>query len=188
MRNGIVSIALAALIALSWASLASAAAPGEGSTQITEDSTALSPVGSDPALFRLKSLTGDEVNLEDYLGKRAVMLVFWSLFCGPCQEELPMVDEVSKKYAEKGLDVLTVNLDGPRRARAVEKYMNDKEFTFGVLWEEIDGTSYVTADKYGVSGTPTLVLIDKKGKISYTHVGQAELSILEKVVGEALAD
>ena len=54
--------------------------------------------------------------------------------------------------------------------------------TFGVLWEEIDGTNYVTADKYGISGTPTLVLIDKKGKISYTHVGQAELSILEKVV------
>ena len=154
----------------------------------TPEGIQLVAVGADPALFQLKDLTGKEIALQDLLGKNAVMLAFWSLFCGPCQEELPMLEQLHKKYADKGLSVLTVNLDGPRRAKAVEKYMADKAFTFSVLWEIIDGTSYVTADKYGIVGTPTLVLIDRKGKVSYTHAGVSEMTKLEQLVEAALAN
>lgn len=178
------------IAALAVLLLHGAAVASEESTERKDapEGIQLIAVGADPVPFQLKDLTGKDVALQDLLGKNAVVLTFWSLFCGPCQEELPQLEELHKKYAAKGLSVLTVNLDGPRRAKAVEKYMADKAFTFPVLWEIIDGTSYVTADKYGVMGTPTLVLIDRKGKVSYTHAGLSEMSKLEQLVESALAN
>jgi thiol-disulfide isomerase/thioredoxin len=143
-------------------------------------------VGSDPILFELEDLNDNVVALKDMLGKEAVVIVFWSLFCGPCQEELPLVDAVGVQYAEQGLKTYTINLDGKKRGKAVKKYMQKKGYTFGVLWEEIEGISYVTADAYGVGGTPTTIIIDKTGKVSYTHVGQVTKEELESTVKKAL--
>lgn len=143
--------------------------------------------GADPIPFKLNKLGGEPVELSALLNQKAVVLVFWSLFCGPCQEELPLVDQVYKKYADKDLAVFAVNLDGEKRSKAVEKYMEKQGFTFSVLWEIIDGVSYKTADAYGVAGTPTLIIIGKNGKVTFTHVGKTEAADLEKAVQEALA-
>jgi thiol-disulfide isomerase/thioredoxin len=141
---------------------------------------------SDPILFTLDSLAGKPVALQDMLGKKAIMLVFWSIFCGPCQEELPLVDKLGKKYKEQGLDVYTINLDGPKRKKNVDALMNMKGFGFEVLWEKVDGTAYLTADAYGVGGTPSLILIGKSGKVSFAHVGNTSEETLEKEIESAL--
>lgn len=143
--------------------------------------------GADPIDFTLKKLGGGEVALKDLLGKKAAVLVFWSLFCGPCQEELPLMDQLGKKYADKDLLVLAVNLDGEKRAKAVDKYMEKQGFSFSVLWEILDGVNYLTADAYGVQGTPTTVIIGKNGKVTYTHVGQETMDALEKAFQEAIS-
>ncbi|TAL18107.1 TlpA family protein disulfide reductase [bacterium] len=141
---------------------------------------------SDPVLFTLDSLKGNSVSLQDLLGKKAVMLVFWSIFCGPCQEELPLVDKIGKKYKEQGLDVYTINLDGPKRKKNVDALMNMKGFGFEVLWEKVEGAAYLTADAYGVGGTPSLIIIGKNGKVSFAHVGNTTEEALEKEVEAAL--
>ncbi|TLN05265.1 redoxin domain-containing protein, partial [bacterium] len=51
-----------------------------------EGAANLIKVGSDPILFNLKDIKGNDMVLQDQLGKKAILLVFWSLFCGPCQE------------------------------------------------------------------------------------------------------
>lgn len=184
-RFWILAAAAALLISLTTAvsSLASDATP----RKVEAAAVPLAAVGSDPIDFTLKKLGGEPVELKSLLGKKAVMLVFWSLFCGPCQEELPAVNTVYKQYADKGLEVFAVNLDGEKRTKAVEKYMEKQGFSFSVLWEIIEGVNYVTADAYGVAGTPTLVLIGKDGKVSFTHVGKTELEDLEKATKAALA-
>jgi thiol-disulfide isomerase/thioredoxin len=144
--------------------------------------------GAEPILFDLKNLNGDDIKLGDYVGKKSVMLIFWSLFCGPCQEELPLIDKLGKKYKEEGFEVFSINLDGDKRGKAVKKYMKKKGYTFEVLWEKIDGISYVTADAYGVQGTPTTVIVGKGGKVSYVHVGLETEEEMEKVVLETLAE
>lgn len=169
--------------------LTSATAFGSDATPRKTEGAAvpLAAIGADPVMFKLNRLGGEPVELAALLNNKAVVLVFWSLFCGPCQEELPLVDQVYKKYADKDLAVFAVNLDGEKRSKAVEKYMEKQGFTFSVLWEIIDGVSYKTADAYGVAGTPTLIVIGKNGKVSFTHVGKTEAADLEKAVQEALA-
>ncbi len=177
------AVLVAAALALATASLASSGAtPRKGS-----EGAQMIAVGADPIKFELVKLGADApVKLDDLLGKKAVMMVFWSLFCGPCQEELPIVNKVGEKYREQGLEVYAINLDGEKRAKAVSKYMDKQGFSFDVLWEKIDGISYVTADAYGVQGTPTTILIGKDGKVSYTHVGQATIEEVEVEVKKAL--
>jgi thiol-disulfide isomerase/thioredoxin len=174
-----VALCLAATLAMAQATARKDTAPGV---------IKLIEKGAAPILFDLKNLNDDNIKFDDYVGKKSVMLVFWSLFCGPCQEELPLVDKLGKKYKEKGFEVFSINLDGDKRGKAVKKYMKKKGYTFEVLWEEIDGISYVTADAYGVQGTPTTVLVGKGGKVSYVHVGLATEEEMEKVILDSLAE
>ncbi len=144
-------------------------------------------VGADPVPFSLKDLDENTVRLEDYLGKKAVLLAFWSFFCGPCREEIPLLDELTKKYSAQGLEMLAVNLDGPKLKKAVQKYVTDGNYGFRVLWEEMDGANYKTADAYGVAGTPSVVLVGKNGKVSWTHVGREEGPKIEAEFKKAVA-
>lgn len=181
-----IAIPIAAVVLVIFAAgISSAAATprkGEGGAQ------PLLSVGSEPIDFTLEKLGGGQAALAADLKNKVVIMVFWSLFCGPCQEELPVVDQIAKNYANGDVVVYAVNLDGEKRGKAVKQYMDTKGFSFTVLWEKLDGIRYVTADAYGVPGTPATVLIGKKGKISYTHVGQETLESLEKAVKEALAE
>ncbi len=151
-----------------------------------EGAANLIKVGSDPILFNLKDIKGNDMVLQDQLGKKAILLVFWSLFCGPCQEELPLVDKLGKKYKEQGFNVWTVNLDGPQRGKAVDKFLTKNGYAFDVLWEKIEGTSYITADAYGIAGTPSVVMVGKNGKVTYAHVGNATEQDLEAAINEAI--
>lgn len=177
----------ALLIVLTALLLSHSAFSSDATPRKTETAAApMITVGADPLPFKLNKLGGEPVELSALLNKKAVMLVFWSLFCGPCQEELPLVDQSFKKHKDADLAVFAINLDGEKRTKAVEKYMEKQGFTFSVLWEVIDGISYQTADAYGVAGTPTLILIGKNGKVSFTHIGKTEAADLEKAVQVAL--
>jgi thiol-disulfide isomerase/thioredoxin len=142
--------------------------------------------GSDPIPFALFDLEGNTVSLADYQGKKAVLLAFWSFFCGPCREEIPLLDEITKKYADQGVVMLAINLDGPKLEKAVKQYVAAGNFGFRVLWEELEGTQYKTADAYGVLGTPSSVLIGMDGKVSWTHVGREEGPAIEEAIRRAL--
>jgi thiol-disulfide isomerase/thioredoxin len=153
----------------------------------TEPAGSLIAEGAPAIPFDLQDLDGKSVTLESFAGKKAVLLCFWSFFCGPCREEIPLLDEITKKYVKDGVEMLAVNLDGPKMDKAVRKYMSSNGFGFRVVWEKIEGVRYVTADAYGVAGTPTLVLVTKNGKVSWAHVGRAEAPKIEAEVKKALA-
>ncbi|MBI5017075.1 MAG: TlpA family protein disulfide reductase [Deltaproteobacteria bacterium] len=176
------SLLLAATTASSLAAEPSTALKGK-----VEPAGALISEGVPAIAFDLQDLDGKSVTLESFKGKKAVILVFWSFFCGPCREEIPLLDEVVKKYAKDGAEMLAVNLDGPKMEKAVRKYMTSNGFGFRVLWEKIEGVHYITADAYGVAGTPTLVMVGKGGKVSWAHVGRAEAPKIEAELKKALA-
>lgn len=173
---------LPALLSASPSFASDQATPTKGAA-----ATELIKAGAPALPFSLLDIDGKTVTNQTYAGKSAVLVAFWSFFCGPCREEIPLLDELLKKHAKEGLEMLAVNLDGPKMDKLVRNYLAKGNYSFRVLWEKIDGARYVTADAYGVSGTPTLVLLAKNGKVSWAHVGKADAAKIEAEIKKAIA-
>ena len=108
--------------------------------------------------FTLESVNGDKIALSSLRGKY-LLVDFWASWCGPCRNENPNVVKAYAEYASKGFDVLSVSLD--RDSAAWRKAITDDKLT----WTQLIDASGETANKYGVTGIPFTLLLDKEGKI-----------------------
>jgi len=134
-----------------------------------------SMLDEDAPQFVLKNLDGDNVSLTDLKGK-TVILDFWATWCGPCKASFPGMQEVVKKYKDdENVVLLFVDTfeDGANREKNVAKFISDNKYDFHVL---IDGKvkdtdNYEVANKYGITGIPTKVIIGPSGKINFKSVG-----------------
>jgi peroxiredoxin len=138
--------ALAALIATG----ASAVLAGEANAPATE--------------FSLTSLAGQPVSLSQYKGN-VVLVNFWATWCGPCQQEMPLLDQMYKKYKPAGFTLIGVNVD--KEAPAVKELLTRKPVSFPVLLDPENAVSRA----YHVADMPSSVIIDRKGIVRYVHRG-----------------
>ncbi len=109
--------------------------------------------------FTLKDLKGVEVTLKEFRGK-VVLLNFWATWCSPCRIEIPSMVELYKKYKDRGLEIIGVNLDKLGKSN-VEKFSLEHKINFPVLLNP----SGDVASLYGVVVLPTTVFLDRNGKI-----------------------
>ena len=114
--------------------------------------------------FTLAALTGQQAALSQYKGQ-VVMVNFWATWCGPCQQEMPLLDQMYKKYKPAGFTLIGVNVD--KEAPAVKDLMARKPVSFPVLLDPANQVSKA----YHVDEMPSSVLIDRKGEIRYIHRG-----------------
>jgi thiol-disulfide isomerase/thioredoxin len=121
-------------------------------------------VGKPAIAFSLKTPDGKEVTLESLKG-RIVVLDFWATWCGPCKLAMPALQKLHERYAGKPVSIIGVNCMEPDSAEAV-KYMEKEKFTYMQL---LGGDDLVTA--YGISGIPTLIVIDAQGNVLGSEVG-----------------
>ena len=114
--------------------------------------------------FTLKSIDGKNVRLSDLRGQ-VVLLNFWASWCGPCRQEMPILDDIHNKYKSLGFSVLGVNLDA--KSKKAIGYLKDTPVTFPVLYDP----KGVTSEQYGVSAMPSTVIIDRNGNVRHLHKG-----------------
>jgi peroxiredoxin len=114
--------------------------------------------------FTLTSLTGQPGALSQYKGQ-VVMVNFWATWCGPCQQEMPLLDQMYKKYKPAGFTLIGVNVD--KEAPPVKDLMARKPVSFPVLLDPANQVSKA----YHVDEMPSTVIIDRKGEIRYIHRG-----------------
>jgi peroxiredoxin len=119
--------------------------------------------GPAPA-FALTALTGEPATLSQYKGQ-VVMVNFWATWCGPCQQEMPLLDQMYKKYKPAGFTLIGVNVD--KTAAPVKDLMTRKPVSFPVLLDPANQVSKA----YHVDEMPSSVIIDRKGEIRYIHRG-----------------
>ena len=144
-------------------------------------------VGSQAPSFSVLRLEGGELDLAQHLGKNAILLDFWSIYCVSCIQEMPKLVEIYERYKDQGLVAVGVDLDSFGQKRVVRFVQG---LSFKVTYPLVIDTQREVAAKYGVSVLPTTVVIDRKGKIIFYHVGYApgDEATIEEKVKEALGD
>ncbi len=114
--------------------------------------------------FTLTTLAGQPGGLGEYKGQ-VVMVNFWATWCGPCQQEMPLLDQMYKKYKPAGFTLIGVNVD--KESPAVKELLARKPVSFPVLLDPANQVSKA----YHVDEMPSSVIIDRKGQIRYVHRG-----------------
>ncbi len=128
--------------------------------------------GEAVAPFVTRDLNGNEINLADYIGQKAILLDFWSIYCSPCVEEMPTLIELYDKYNDMGLEVFGISLDSSFNARRLGKFVDsyDRDIPYPIIH---DAQSKIRG-LYGVSTLPTAILVDKAGNVHLFFMGFAE--------------
>jgi len=94
-----------------------------------------------------------------------VLVNFWATWCGPCQQEMPLLEQMYKKYKPAGFTLLGVNVD--KEAPPVKELLARKPVSFPVLLDPMNAVSKA----YHVDDMPSTVIIDRKGEVRYVHRG-----------------
>ena len=114
--------------------------------------------------FALKSSTGENLRLSEYRGD-VVMINFWATWCGPCRQEMPLLDELYTRYQRVGFNLLGVNIDDD--SRKAMRMVSELGVNFPVLFDARKEVS----ELYKVDAMPVTVLVDREGTVRHVHHG-----------------
>jgi thiol-disulfide isomerase/thioredoxin len=121
-------------------------------------------VGQPAPDFALRSLTGSAVRLSEHLGE-VVVINFWATWCGPCRQEMPLLDEIYGKYRRVGMVLLSVNID--ENAEPAAEMARTLKVSYPVLFDARKEVSRA----YQVNAMPVTVLVDRAGVVRYVSEG-----------------
>jgi thiol-disulfide isomerase/thioredoxin len=126
---------------------------------------AASSSGPAPA-FKLSGRGGKAIDLSAYKGQ-VVMINFWATWSGPCRQEMPLLEDIYKKYKPMGFTMLAVNVEPDSKAAEAWLGKLAKPVSFPVAFD----TDSKVSKMYKVAGMPSTVFVDRKGNIRVMHKG-----------------
>ncbi len=135
--------------------------------------------GRPAPLFELPGTSGARVSLAGLRG-RVVLLDFWSATCAPCLRSMPVLAELQRELGGRGLQILSINIDGEREAALAQAAR-----TQGSLTMLLDDGS--AAQRYAVQTIPYLVVVGRDGRVRSLLVGAVRESRLKAQLLDALA-
>ena len=165
------ALALAALLALAGCATSGATSQSGGGGNL---------VGAPVPELHVESLGGKDLGVGDYSGK-VVLLDVWASWCGPCKQELPMLDDMAKRLRGDGVEVLAVSVD-QERANVV-RFLKARPHWSLTIAHDPKGA---IADRLGPEKMPTSYIIDRDGIIRYVNSGfePSDAAVIERRLAE----
>jgi thiol-disulfide isomerase/thioredoxin len=157
-------------------------------------------------LLSLEGKPAPPIQAADFLGARPptlaalrghpVLLFFWAHWCPDCKAEVPILADLMRIYAPRGLVLIGPTrfygyVEGGESAgpaeekRYIEKVKRQYYAPLAAMTIPLDATDF---QRYGSSTTPTLVLIDRQGIVRYYHPGAAPESELASRIQQVFAE
>ncbi|RZL32528.1 MAG: TlpA family protein disulfide reductase, partial [Pedobacter sp.] len=130
--------------------------------------------------YKLTDINGNKYDIKDTQGK-VVVLNFWFINCPPCKQEIPELNKMQAKYKDStNVLFLGIALDGKAD---LEEFLKTFPFNYNII---DNGRFY--AEKHGIRGYPTHVVIGKDGLVKFHTMGLAQNTIywVEKTIKESL--
>ena len=114
--------------------------------------------------FTLQSVDGKTVSLSQFKGD-VVMINFWASWCGPCRQEMPLLDDIYKQYKDMGFVLLGVNVEPD--AQSADAWLKKTPVSYPILYDPKSQVSQL----YQVQAMPTTVIVDRQGNVRFVHNG-----------------
>jgi cytochrome c biogenesis protein CcmG, thiol:disulfide interchange protein DsbE len=123
-------------------------------------------IGKPAPEYRAVSLAGDSVSLAASRG-RVVLLNVWATWCHPCRDEIPILQALHERNANRGLELIGVSVDARGEEDTIREFSDDFKMTYPI-WLDPDERIQSTFLSIGV---PVTFLIDRDGVLRWRHVG-----------------
>jgi thiol-disulfide isomerase/thioredoxin len=124
--------------------------------------------------FKLKDLDGKDWTPAGLEGK-VVAIDFWATWCGPCRDEMPALSKAAKKAAERG--AVLISIDANEKEDVVRRFVSMNPVAFPVLLADDK-----TIRSFELDGYPTMIVLDKTGRIAYNRTSvMTEESLLAAI-------
>ncbi|WP_332633892.1 TlpA disulfide reductase family protein [Halalkalibacter flavus] len=139
-------------------------------------------IGNEPGMiaenFSLPMYTEDSGELWDYRDD-VIILNMWASWCEPCRDEMPDLMDLQADYEDKGLSVVTVNMQKTERTlHDAPDFIEEIGITLPVFFD-VDGD---VADRYKIFGMPMTYIIDREGVIEHVIRGEVDYEGLESLI------
>ncbi len=123
---------------------------------------------------------GSRLSLEDLKGS-PVILDFWATWCQPCAMQTPVLDRLARRHQARGLKVVGLNVADDEHAAAA-RYAEGKGLAYPIVVDETGETQR----KYAVTRLPSLVIIDREGRVVHRTSGFVDEASLDRLLKDVL--
>jgi thiol-disulfide isomerase/thioredoxin len=129
---------------------------------------------ADPALALDAGARLPEIGLTDVRGVRVdaaslkgkvVIVDFWASWCGPCKEEMPVLERLYKKYKSRGLVVVGVSVD--QELGNMKSFLKQVPVSFSIVHD----AEHKVAGRFKPPRMPSSYVVDRNGIVRYVHAG-----------------
>jgi thiol-disulfide isomerase/thioredoxin len=124
-----------------------------------------------PISLKGNTVDGRPVDLANLNGKVA-LIHYWATWCEPCKQDLLLIKELQAKYGSRGFAPIGVNLDSD--AQDLTGYLKTRSLPWPQVYEE-GGLESRLANEMGILTLPTMILVDKTGKVVNRNIHASEL-------------
>jgi thiol-disulfide isomerase/thioredoxin len=99
---------------------------------------------------------------------KVTLIDFWATWCAPCRVSMPRVQQLWQDYRKSGVELYSIDTDdpGPDREPQVKEFLAQNRLSIPVVLD--DGSA---AHAFAVASLPTLLLLDKEGKVVFSQIG-----------------
>jgi thiol-disulfide isomerase/thioredoxin len=134
--------------------------------------------GAQVAPFKGRNLDGEEIDVGALIGKKVVVIAFWSIYCKPCVEEISSLIRLQDEFGGDDLEVIGINTDSELGIGRIRTFINrfesfeKKTINYENIYDEDNAISKLL----GIGFLPTVLSVDTRGKVVKVFVGFEEKS------------
>jgi thiol-disulfide isomerase/thioredoxin len=121
------------------------------------------------------------------LSGRVVLVEFWTFGCYNCRNTLPSVKSWDARYRDKGLTVIGVHSPELENEKSIDN-VRQEVASLGISYPVVTDNDYATWNAYKVEAWPTIFVLDKAGRIRWSHVGEGAYDEAEDVIQKLLTE